>query len=147
MDEAAHRSDALLRQICLRLATGIVALLPDAVNLLVHFGTVEVTVLTSTGHRGGDAGRMPRPDTGHLTQPTVGLRGRRVTPQRVVTPSYPCPLVTPRTSTSSSLAKTESMVTSFSNRLLAKSTLAWASAPPLIWTSMMCAFFTRVELL
>mmetsp|Transcript_2558 Transcript_2558/g.5564 ORF Transcript_2558/g.5564 Transcript_2558/m.5564 type:complete len:229 (-) Transcript_2558:110-796(-) len=42
----------------------------------------------------------------------------------------------------SSLLKTESTVISFSKRPLAKSTLA-AISPPLIWISMMWAFFNR----
>mmetsp|Transcript_403 Transcript_403/g.784 ORF Transcript_403/g.784 Transcript_403/m.784 type:complete len:229 (-) Transcript_403:53-739(-) len=46
------------------------------------------------------------------------------------------------TSMFSSLLKTESTVTSFSKRPLAKSTLA-AASPPLTWISMMWAFFNR----
>jgi hypothetical protein len=72
-DKATQRGDALLGKIGIGLATRFVALLSDAVHLLVKLGTVEVSVLTGTGNSGGHTGRMPGSDTGDLTQTTVGL--------------------------------------------------------------------------
>mmetsp|Transcript_27743 Transcript_27743/g.50405 ORF Transcript_27743/g.50405 Transcript_27743/m.50405 type:complete len:294 (+) Transcript_27743:179-1060(+) len=75
-DKSSHGSNGLFRQVGLRLARGSIALLANAVDLLVEFGTVKVTVLTSTRDRGGHTGRMPRSNTGHLTKTSVGLTGK-----------------------------------------------------------------------
>ena len=50
--------------------------LSDAVDLLVDHGTVMVTFLTGTGDLELDVGRMPRTDTGDLTETTMGLTGQ-----------------------------------------------------------------------
>ena len=72
-NETTHGSDSLFGKIGVGLATGLVALLSDAVDLLVHFGTVEVSVLTGTWNGGRNTGRVPRSNTGDLTQTTMGL--------------------------------------------------------------------------
>mmetsp|Transcript_16940 Transcript_16940/g.30735 ORF Transcript_16940/g.30735 Transcript_16940/m.30735 type:complete len:372 (+) Transcript_16940:253-1368(+) len=76
MDESTHGGDTLLGQISISLTTSIVTLLTNTVNLLVHLSTMEVTVLTSTRHRIRNTGRMPRSNTGNLTQTTMGLTGK-----------------------------------------------------------------------
>jgi len=76
VDESTHGCDTLFGQIGLGLATGLVVLLSDAVDLLVEFGTVEVSVLTGTGDSGGHTGRMPRSDTGNLSETSVCLTGK-----------------------------------------------------------------------
>jgi hypothetical protein len=76
VDESTHRGDTLLGQISLSLATFSITLLSNTVNLLVKFGTVEVTLLTSTGNGGRNTGRVPRSDTGNLTKTTMGLAGK-----------------------------------------------------------------------
>lgn len=76
MNESSHRGDSLNGKVSLGLTTGLVVLLSDAVNLLVEFGTVEVSILTSTGNSGGDTGRVPRSDTCDLSQTTVSLSGK-----------------------------------------------------------------------
>lgn len=48
----------------------------DSVDLLVHLGTLVVTVLTSTGDREHDLGRVPSTDTGDLSETTVGFSGK-----------------------------------------------------------------------
>ncbi|KAF3846161.1 hypothetical protein F7725_003239 [Dissostichus mawsoni] len=47
--------------------------LANLVDLLVDLCAVVVTLLTSTGHREGNTGRMPGTNTGNLTQTTMGL--------------------------------------------------------------------------
>jgi len=49
--------------------------LTDAVDLLVDLGTVEVTLLTGTGNREPDAGRMPRANASDLAETLVRLAG------------------------------------------------------------------------
>jgi len=53
-----------------RLGVGTVS---DPVDLLVLLGTVVVTVLTGTGNRVHDVGRVPSSDTGDLSETSVGL--------------------------------------------------------------------------
>lgn len=67
-DEATQRSDLLLGDIRLGRGAGLVASLGDPVNLVVHRGTVVVTVLTSTGNSPLDVGRVPCTDTGDLAK-------------------------------------------------------------------------------
>lgn len=45
----------------------------DTINLLVHFCTVMVTLLSSTCNCEGHAGRMPSANTGNLAQTLVSL--------------------------------------------------------------------------
>ena len=59
MDKSTHGSDALFGQIRLGLTAGIVTLLSNTVNLLIHFGTMEVSVLTRARHCARNARRMP----------------------------------------------------------------------------------------
>jgi hypothetical protein len=73
VDESSHRGDSLLGQIGFGLATGLVVLLSNTVDLLVELGTVEVSVLTGTGDGGGNTGRVPRSNTGDLSQTSVSL--------------------------------------------------------------------------
>src|SRR5210317_1738889 len=73
MDPATHGVNSLLGQVSLSLTGGIVSLLSDAVNLLVHLGTVEVTVLTGTWDSAAHTSRVPRSNTGNLTKTTVSL--------------------------------------------------------------------------
>lgn len=47
-----------------------------AVDLLVQLGTVMVSLLTGASNGVLDTGRMPRPDTGDLTQTLVRLAGQ-----------------------------------------------------------------------
>ena len=76
VDESSHRGDTLLGKIGFGLATGLVVLLSDAVDLLVEFGTVEVSVLTGTCDSGRHTGRVPRSNTGDLSETSVGLSGK-----------------------------------------------------------------------
>jgi len=72
--EATHRGNRLLGRIVERGSTeGILASLADLVNLLVDFGTVVVTVLTSAGHGVRHTSRVPRTNARNLAQTTVGL--------------------------------------------------------------------------
>merc|ERR1711939_853537 len=72
-DKAADGGDALLGRVKLGRARALVVALGDAVDLLVDLGTVVVTVLTGTGDREHDGGRVPRSDTGDLAETLVGL--------------------------------------------------------------------------
>jgi len=74
--ETAEGSDGLLGKIVLSLGVRLVLALADAIDLLVDLGTVVVTVLTSTGNREHDAGRMPCSDTGDLAETLVCLTGK-----------------------------------------------------------------------
>jgi hypothetical protein len=76
MDESTHGCDSLRGQIGFGLATGLVVLLSDAVDLLVEFGTMEVSVLSSTCDSSRHTGRMPRSNTGDLSQTSVCLTGK-----------------------------------------------------------------------
>lgn len=73
--ETTQRSDSLLGKIVLGGTAVLVASLADTVDLLVHFGTVVITVLTGTRDRVHDTGRMPCTNTSNLTQTFVGLTG------------------------------------------------------------------------
>ena len=73
VNESTHGCHTLFGQIGLGLATGLVVLLSDAVDLLVELGTVEVSVLTGTCDGGRHAGRVPRSDTGDLAETSVRL--------------------------------------------------------------------------
>merc|ERR1711959_31739 len=82
MGEATKGCDALDSEVKLGggivlhdLVVGTTDTLGNAVDLLVQLGTMMVTVLASTRDRVLDAGRMPRTDTGNLTETLVGLTG------------------------------------------------------------------------
>jgi hypothetical protein len=74
--ETTHGGDRLLSDIEISSARLLVASLTNTVDLLVDLGTVMVTVLTGTGNRVHDAGRMPGTNTGNLTETSVGLTGK-----------------------------------------------------------------------
>ena len=76
VDESTHGCDSLFGQIGFGLATGLVVLLSDTVDLLVEFGTMEVSVLSGTCDGSRHTGRMPRSDTGDLSQTSVSLTGK-----------------------------------------------------------------------
>mmetsp|Transcript_20463 Transcript_20463/g.30510 ORF Transcript_20463/g.30510 Transcript_20463/m.30510 type:complete len:355 (+) Transcript_20463:230-1294(+) len=71
--KSSHGGNGLLSQISFGHTALLITSLSDAVDLLVLLGTVEVSVLTGTGHSVGHTGRMPRSDTGDLTKTTMGL--------------------------------------------------------------------------
>jgi len=79
--EATHWGDGLLGDVScgLRVEVGGVAFSifldagGDSVDLLVHLGTVVVSVLTGTGHGEEDTGRVPCADAGNLTETLVSL--------------------------------------------------------------------------
>jgi len=75
LDEATHGGDALLGKVGGGGATLIISSGSNAVDLLVHLATVEVSVLTGAGDSGTDAGRVPASNTGDLAKTTVGLTG------------------------------------------------------------------------
>jgi hypothetical protein len=81
-----------------------------------------------------------------LRRPRCVLRGKRRTPQRATTPSYPWPLVAARQSIFSPSANTSITLTCFSSLEAAKATLA-ATSPPLTWISMTCALRWRRPLI
>jgi hypothetical protein len=76
VDESSHRCDSLLGQVGSGTARSSIVLLSNSVNLLVHLGTMEVSVLTSTWYGGAYTSRMPRSDTSNLTKTTMGLTGK-----------------------------------------------------------------------
>lgn len=83
MRETTHGGDGLVGQIVLsggvvldNLAIHGVDTGTNAVDLLVDFGTVVVTLLTGTCHSGGHTRRMPGTNTGNLTQTLVSLAGQ-----------------------------------------------------------------------
>jgi len=72
--EATNGVDAFLGQIRLGGSRGSsVLLLTDAQHTLVDFGTMVVTLLTSTRDSEFNAGRVPRTNTGDLAETTVSL--------------------------------------------------------------------------
>jgi len=71
--EATNRGDALLGEIRLSRSGLNVTLLANAKDSLVDFGTVVITLLTSTSDSVSDSGRVPSSNTGDLSQSTVSL--------------------------------------------------------------------------
>jgi hypothetical protein len=57
--ESSHGSNTLLSKVSSGTARTSIATLSNSVNLLVELGTMEVSILTSTGNSGGNTGRMP----------------------------------------------------------------------------------------
>lgn len=75
--ESTHGVDGLLGDVefggSVLLAFGGQSGLADAVDLLVHLSSVMVSLLTSTGNRELDSGRMPGSDTSDLAETLVSL--------------------------------------------------------------------------
>jgi len=77
--ETTEGSDVLFSQIVD--SGGVVGLfvisdtLTDSVDFLVHFGSVMVTVLTSSGNLESNSGRMPSTDATNLSETSMGLSG------------------------------------------------------------------------
>lgn len=71
--EAANGGDGLDGRVELGRGGSLIALLADAVDLLVELGTVVVSVLTGTGDRVHDLARVPCSNATNLTQSLVGL--------------------------------------------------------------------------
>ena len=71
-----HRSDSF--GIRIEISGSIVDLvtLSDAVDLLIDFGAVMVTLLSGTGHGELDSTWMPGANTGNLTKTFVSLTGK-----------------------------------------------------------------------
>ena len=76
MRESTHGVDVLLGDV--GVGGGVVGVLSgsDAVDLLVHLGSVVETVLSGSGDREHDLGRVPGSDTGDLSETLVGLSGQ-----------------------------------------------------------------------
>jgi len=77
--ETTQRSDGLFGQISS--SRGVVSTTfvldtnTDSVDLLVHFSSVVVTQLTSSGNGESNSGRMPSSDTSDLSETSMGLSG------------------------------------------------------------------------
>jgi len=77
--ETTQGSDVLFGQIVS--GGGVVGLFvvsdtdTDSVDFLVHFGSVVITVLTSSGNLESNSGRMPSTDTTDLSETSMGLSG------------------------------------------------------------------------
>ena len=71
--EATHGGDCLAGKIKLGGCAILVLGSSNTVDLLVHLGTVMVSVLTGTRHSEHDARWMPGTDTGDFTQTLMGL--------------------------------------------------------------------------
>lgn len=74
-DEPSHGSDGFLGQVELCGGVGGIASLTYSVDLLVLFGPVVVSHLTSPGNGPLDPGGMPRSDAADLSESSVGLSG------------------------------------------------------------------------
>jgi len=79
MGETTQRSDGLFSQI--GSSGGVVSTTfvsntnTDSVDFLVHFSSVVITVLTSSGNGESNSGRMPSSDTSDLSETSMGLSG------------------------------------------------------------------------
>jgi len=79
MGETTQGSDGLFSQI--GSSGGVVSTTfvsntnTDSVNFLVHFSSVVITVLTSSGNGESNSGRMPSSDTSDLSETSMGLSG------------------------------------------------------------------------
>jgi len=78
--ETTQRSDILLSQIGssggVVVATFVSNTNTDSVDFLVHFSSVMVTELTSSGNGESNSGRMPSSDTSDLSETSMGLSGK-----------------------------------------------------------------------
>jgi hypothetical protein len=68
--------DVLLRDVEIGRGVLGVRARSDSVDLLVHFGSLMVTVLTRSSNREHDVGRMPSTDTGDLSETSMSLSGK-----------------------------------------------------------------------
>ena len=79
MRETTQRSDVLLSKISssgsVVSTTFVSDTNTDSVDFLVHFSSVVVTELTSSGDLESNSGRMPSSDTSDLSETSVGLSG------------------------------------------------------------------------
>jgi len=81
--ESSHGGDRLGGEIELSRSVRLVSSLSDLVDLLVGLGSVMESVLSSSGNSERNSGRMPRSDTGDLSESLVGLsRQSSGTPSR-----------------------------------------------------------------
>ena len=147
MDKATQWVDALIRQVivsrCIVLAQFTIldeVALINFVNLLVNLCSVMVAFLPSSSHREGGTGRVPGSNTGNFAQTQWVFRGSFFVCQRLVTPLYPLPFVTPMTSIISSCPNTWFTGTCCSSLSQAQSSFS-ATVPPFTWISIKCAFF------
>jgi len=74
--ESSHGGDGLKGEIVLSGGVVLVRALANTVDLLVHLGTVVVSVLTGAWHGEGHTGRVPRSNTSDLAKTSVGLTGK-----------------------------------------------------------------------
>jgi len=74
--KTSNRGNSLLGEIKLGGGAGLVVLLSDSVDLLVHFCSVVVSMLTSTRDSIADSSGMPGSDTSNLSQTLVRLSGK-----------------------------------------------------------------------
>lgn len=73
MGETTHGCNQLLRDIRLRRRVSIIIAPANAVDFLVYLSAVVVAVLTSTGNREHDLGRMPCTNTSNFAKTLVSL--------------------------------------------------------------------------
>lgn len=66
--EASKRGDSLFSDIKVSRSVLLVVSLSNSVDLLVDFGSVVETALTSTWDSSGNTGRMPCSNTGNLSE-------------------------------------------------------------------------------
>jgi len=75
--ETSERSDGLLSQIgssgSVSVSTFVSNTNTNSVDLLVHFSSVVITELTSSGNCESNSGRMPSTDTTDLSETSMGL--------------------------------------------------------------------------
>jgi len=141
--EATHGSDALLSQIDLSGTALLVTAVSDSIDLLVDLSSVMITILTGTGDGPLDTTWMPGSDTSNLSKTFVGLSGKTGG-----SPTSGNALETFTLGDTNDVdhfvfsSKTDETGMGFSKRPRANWTFS-AMFPPLIWTSMRCAFFCR----
>jgi len=85
--ESSHRGDALLGDIKFGACAGSILLLSNAIHLLVEFGSVVESILTSSRNGEADSGRMPSSDTSNLSETLVRL-SRKLTSTPTMSHSF-----------------------------------------------------------
>mmetsp|Transcript_3561 Transcript_3561/g.4848 ORF Transcript_3561/g.4848 Transcript_3561/m.4848 type:complete len:304 (-) Transcript_3561:223-1134(-) len=73
MNKSTHRRNALFCQIGSRHTTLLISGFTNTVHFLIHLRTMKVSILTSTWNGITHTSRMPRTNTGDLTQTTMRL--------------------------------------------------------------------------